>query len=113
MSPLPAIFALLVGAIGWYYLFYSKAAARLGGIEDQRNNLWRGRLRRANAIIMLLLALGIAVGWYKFDWDRQPRQVALIWLGVMGLLLVFVVLAMIDVRLTWKLQRSLRERKRQ
>ena len=113
MSPLPAIFALIVGAIGWYYLFYSKAAAQLGGIEDQRNNLLRGRLRRANAIIMLLLALGIAVGWYKFDWDRQPRQVALIWLGVMGLLLVFVVLALIDVRLTWKLQRSLRERKRQ
>ena len=53
------------------------------------------------------------VGWYKFDWDREPRQVALIWLGVMFLLLVFVVLALIDVRLTWKLQRSLRERKRQ
>jgi membrane protein YdbS with pleckstrin-like domain len=112
VSPLPAIFALLVGAIGWYYLFYSQAARKLDGIEDQKTNRVRGILRRINAIIMLLLALGIAVGWYEYDWDRQPRQVALIWLGIMVLLLIFVVLALIDVRLTWKLRRTLRERKR-
>lgn len=113
MRQLLAIFALLVGAIGWYYLFYSRAADHLVGIEEARNNRIRGILRRVNAIIMLLLAIGIALGTYRFDREGAESQFVVTWAVVMLLLLLFVALALIDVRLTWKLRRSLQERRRQ
>ena len=112
MRTLPAIFALLVGAIGWYYLFYSKAAIRLGGIEEQRSNRLRGLLRRTNAILMLLIALGIALATYKFDRRGFENEFVLTWAAVMLLLLAVMVLGLIDVRLTWKLRRTLRDRNR-
>ena len=110
MHPIPAIFSLLVGAVGWYYLFYSQAAKRLETIEDERNNRLRLMLRRVNAIVTLLLAVGIAVGSYKFEPHRDPTEFIVTWSAVMLLLLVFVTLALIDLRLTWKLRRQLRER---
>ena len=110
MDTLLAIFALLIAAVGWYYLFYSRAAARLEGVEDDRTNRLRGRLRRANGIIMLLMAVGIAVATYRFDMERMPTEFGITWLAVMLLLLVSVILALIDVRLTLKLRRALRER---
>jgi hypothetical protein len=36
MNALIAIFSLLIAAVGWYYLFYSRAAARLESIEAAR-----------------------------------------------------------------------------
>jgi len=113
MRVMPAIFALLVGAIGWYYLFFSQAANRLGSIEEQRTNRLRGLLRRINAILMLLIALGIAFATYKFE-DRRGFENAYIltWFIVMMLLLAVVILGLIDVRLTWKLRRTLRDRNR-
>jgi hypothetical protein len=110
MRTLGPIFALLIAAVGWYYLFYSRAADRLEGIEENRANRLRGTLRRVNAIIMLLIAVGIAVATYRFDMERMPQQFALTWLAVMALLFVSVVLALVDVRLTYKLRRTLRER---
>ena len=112
MRPMLSILSLVIGAIGWYYLFYSQAAMRLGSIEDQRQNRLRGALRRINAIVMLLMAVGIATGTYKFDKPGQESAFILIWSGVMILLLLFMILALIDLRLTWKLRQSLRERKR-
>ena len=106
-----SIFALLVAAVGWYYLFYSRAAERLEGIEENRANRLRGILRRANAIIMLLMAIGIALGTLRMD-QLTPEQFILTWSGVMALLFIAVILAMIDVRLTVKLRRALRERNR-
>jgi len=113
MRTLSAIFALLIAAVGWYYLFYSRAAEKLGTIEDQRSNRLRGILRRVNAIVMLLIALGIAFGTSKFDRKGYESEFVVTWAIVMILLLVFVMLALIDVRLTWKLRKSLRERRRQ
>jgi hypothetical protein len=112
MRTLSAIFALLIAAVGWYYLFYSRASERLEGIEDDRVNRLRGMLRRTNAIIMMLIAVGIATATYRFDMERMPREFGLTWLAVMTLLFVSVVLALIDVRLTFKLRRTLRERNR-
>ena len=106
-----AIFSLIVGAIGWYYLFYSQASQKLLAIEDQQTNHRRGVLRRINAIVMLLLALGIAFGTFKFEPDKYPREFVIIWSGVMLLLLVFIGLALFDLRLTMKLRRALRERR--
>src|SRR5438094_9126967 len=98
MRTLPAIFALLVGAVGWYYLFYSRAASRLGGIEEQRANRLRGLLRRINAILMLLLAVGIALGMYKFDPDRNSVEWSITWMAVLLLLMLVVIFGLIDVR---------------
>jgi membrane protein YdbS with pleckstrin-like domain len=106
------IFILLIAAFGWYYLFYSRASQYLGAIEDQRNNRIRGVLRRINALVMLIMAVGIALGTYKFDQRGTELQFLVTWAVVMFLLLVFIVLAMIDVRLTWKLRQRLREQKR-
>ena len=105
-----AILSLLIAALGWYYLFYSRAAKRLESIEDQRTNRFRGVLRRVNAIVMLLMALGIALGTYHFDPDQDRIDFALVWLGVVLLLMVCVILALIDLRLTIKLRTRLRER---
>ena len=111
MHAVIAIFALLVAAFGWYYLFYSKAAHNLETIEDQQSNRKRGVLRRINAIVMLLMALGIAFGTYRFDVKGQEIAYLLVWTGVIALLAVCVVLALIDVRLTMKLRERLKERK--
>src|SRR5215217_5828141 len=106
MQTLAPIVALLIAAVGWYYLFYSRAAQRLEGIEENRANRLRGRLRRTNAVIMLLMALGVAYGSIRME--RMTAEVfVLTWAGVLVLLFVAVVLALIDVRLTYKLRRSL------
>ena len=106
-----AIFSLVVGAIGWYYLFYSQASERLIAVEDQKTNHRRGVLRRINAIVMLLLAVGIAFGMFKFDPHKHPEAFLITWSIVMLLLLVLVALALFDLRLTMKLRRALRERR--
>src|SRR5688572_12859343 len=99
MDTLLAIFALLIAAVGWYYLFYSRAAERLEGVEEDRANRLRGTLRRTNGIIMLLMAVGIAVATYRFDMERMPMEFGITWMAVMLLLMISVVLALIDVRL--------------
>lgn len=112
---LPGALALLIGVAGWFYLFYSRAASNLAAIEDQRLNRRRIRLRRVNAILMLVLAILIAVGYYSFDLDRMAppdrREFAVIWLTVLVLLAVILALAIQDVRLTYRLHQTLRKRR--
>jgi hypothetical protein len=113
VRPFIAIFALLIAAVGWYYLFYSRAAARLETIEAENANRLRGILRRANGVVMLLMAVGIAAATFRFAPRGFKQEEALTWLAVIVLLLVSVILALIDVRLTWKLRQGLRERRNQ
>lgn len=96
------ILALLVGVAGWYYLFYSKAAVRLSGIEDPRLNQRRQRLRRTNGVVMLVLAVLLYAGT---DERNTPRSFALVWLSVFLLFFAFVALAVADIRLTARLRR--------
>jgi hypothetical protein len=105
MRYLVGIFALLTGAAGWFYLFYSRAAHRLSEIEDQRLNDRRVALRRAGGIVMLLLGAFFFAGFVALD-DPQgsPAAFAGIWLTVILLLVTLVVLAMIDLRLTSRLR---------
>jgi peptidoglycan/LPS O-acetylase OafA/YrhL len=106
MGPLPGIFSLLVGAAGWYYLFYSRAAQDLGGIEGRATSHRRGRLRRVGGLLMLLLGIGIFAGFYTFDPKRAPAAFLLTWIGVFVLLFLIVLLALLDLRLTAKLRRN-------
>ena len=105
MRYLAGIFALLTGAAGWFYLFYSRAAQRLAGIEDQRLNDRRIALRRVGGVVMLLLAGLFFAGFYAFDDPpSRPGLFVGVWLGVFALLIAVIVLAMIDLRLTRKLR---------
>jgi hypothetical protein len=111
MTLLAGIFALLTGAAGWYYLFYSRAAQRLSLIEDQRLNDRRIALRRVGGVVMLLLGGMFFAGFAAFDDPYlTPGRFLGIWLTVLGLLVLIVVLALIDLRLTYRLRRLSRTR---
>jgi drug/metabolite transporter (DMT)-like permease len=101
---LGAIFSLLTAAAGWHYLFYSRAAHRLGILEDAALNERRVTLRRVNGVVMILLAIVFLLGFYTVDADLQPAAFLGIWVAVFLLLLAVVFLALIDLRLTFKLR---------
>ena len=107
---LPGVLALLVGVAGWFYLFYSRAAANLSGIEDTKLNARRTSLRRVGAVVMLSLAVLIAVGSYGFDPEHPTARFFILWLVVIALLVMMMILGLIDVRLTYRLRRDFRRK---
>lgn len=109
MTVIPTIFSLLVAIAGWYYMFYSRAAARLSGIENDELNRQRIRLRRVGGFFMLLLAAFFFAGFHSFDLSRPPTTAFFfVWLIVFLLLGTILLLGLIDLRLTLKLRRSRR-----
>jgi UDP-N-acetylmuramyl pentapeptide phosphotransferase/UDP-N-acetylglucosamine-1-phosphate transferase len=108
--PMPAIItdilSLLIAIAGWYYLFNSRAAANLQGVESDSRNRRRVRLRRAGGTAMLLLAVGLLVGFNTVDAGQSPHAYLLVWTAVMILLMIVVILALIDLRMTLKLRRN-------
>jgi hypothetical protein len=109
MRPLTAILALLTGVAGWFYLFFSGAARRLDGIEQQKANRWRIRLRRANGVIMIALAALLYGGTYAADERDHPKAFIVIWMSVTLLVGLILLLVLIDVRLTIGLRERLRK----
>jgi len=105
MQSLSTILALLIGIAGWYYLFYSRSAERLAAVESQRLNRLRAGLRRAGGFVLLLLAPLFFAGFHTVNADTEPNAFVAVWVGVILLLGVNVLLAMVDVALTWKIQR--------
>ena len=110
MRHLPGILALLIAIAGWFYMFYSRAAANLGSVEDAELNGKRIRLRRVGGFVMLLLAVAFFMLFYTFDSDEQAMEFIATLLAVLVLLCMILVLGLIDLRLTMKLRRSLRKR---
>ena len=106
MKVLSGILALLIATSGWFYMFYSRAAQKLGGVEGAATNLQRIRLRRLNGFAMFLLAVGLFSGVWSVDHRSSPGTFLLIWGGVIVLLFLIVVLALLDLRLTAKLRRA-------
>ena len=102
---LPGIFSLLVAITGWYYLFYSRLVHRLGAIENQRANLIRRRLRQVGGLVMLVLSGFFYAGFYTVDSRVNARAFVLVWLTVFALLLVIMLLALVDLKLTHRLRR--------
>src|SRR5438477_12364820 len=99
MQHLPAVLSLLVLAAGWYYLFYSPAAHRLSAIEQPRFNALRIRLRRANGVVMMLLAVSFYAAAVTVN-EQTPPNLAILVIVSIGLLLCgMIVLALIDVHL--------------
>jgi drug/metabolite transporter (DMT)-like permease len=105
MSLLPAILSLIVAAAGWHYLFYSRAAHRLGAVEPAPLNRRRILLRRINAVFMLLLGVFFFAGNYTVQEQPPSKAFAIVWLVVAALLIMITILALVDLRLTMKLRR--------
>jgi Na+/H+ antiporter NhaD/arsenite permease-like protein len=108
---LSAIFALLVAIAGWHYLFYSRAAHRLGEFENERLNQRRILLRRMAGLCMLALGACFFIGFWGFDLDNlrgRADTFVLVWLAVALLILILVVLALIDLTWTARLRRRAR-----
>ena len=99
-----AIFSLFVAASGWYYMFYSRAANRLSGIEGTNINSVRVWLRRVNGLLMFLLAICFFAGFFAVDLDHPTRMTAYVWLAVCALVLALLALGLVDLRLTWRLR---------
>ena len=104
MNVVADMFSLLTGVAGWYYMFYSHAAQKLERIEAARLNALRIRLRRTNGFIMLLLAGCFYAACHR----TEPHQFLVLFMAVLVLLAVIVSLALVDVRLTWKLRKDLK-----
>lgn len=114
MSIVSAILSLLIAVAGWHYLFHSTAAERLGVVEEGKANLRRVRLRRACGFLLLLLSACLYIGFRTLARPQLTQHdgvVAIAWFGVaMFLMLLVVVLAFLDIRLTARLRRQLKAR---
>lgn len=107
MLPLAVILTAVTFLAGWVYLFHSRAAARLGVLEDEAANQRRIRLRRINGFFMLLLGASFfAILWLATQETGSPLVFALVCLATFVLLFVVVLLVLIDLRLTLRLRAS-------
>ncbi len=113
MNYLPAIFAFLVAGAGAFYLFGSRAAHHLAGLECPADNRRRIRLRRANGLVMILLGAFLFSGFYGVDSNHPSKAFLFIWLCVCLLLAVIVFLVLIDLRLTWKMRQVRQQQSQQ
>jgi UDP-N-acetylmuramyl pentapeptide phosphotransferase/UDP-N-acetylglucosamine-1-phosphate transferase len=109
MDWLPGIFALIVAAAGWYYLFYSQAAVRLHGVEQGPQNRLRVRLRRVGGLVILLLAAAFYAMFVMLRSERYAAAGALL-LVVMVLMGGVLVLGLIDLRFTHRMRGDPRPR---
>lgn len=108
MFILATTLAFLIATAGWHYLFYSRAANRLSGVENERLNRLRIRLRRVGGVVLLLLGPTFFAGFRTLDpeSDFNPHAFVGLWVSVLLLMGVMVVLALVDVRLTFRLRQQ-------
>ena len=99
-----AILCLMIGAAGWYYLFYSRAAQRLGAIEAADANRWRVLLRRLNGLLMLALAGLVYIAAATDIPEKSPSLAAGLLFAIVAVLGLCVLLAWIDIRMTINLR---------
>ena len=102
----PGMLSLIIGAAGWYYMFYSRAAEKLSGVEGEQKNRRRVRLRRINGLAMFLLAVAICAGYYSIDPKFSPLGFVATWVTVFILLAVIMLLGLLDLLLTKQLRRK-------
>ena len=109
VKPLAAAFALLVAAAGWYYALYARETAGVQGEAASRLNRQRLLLRRLGGVVMMGLAVCFFAGFWTVNWEPPTDAFYWIWVAVAAQLGVIVILALVDVRLTWKLQKVQRK----
>lgn len=111
MSPIALLCSLPVAVVGAYYLVNAGAVAWLGGVEGQQANSVRVRLRRANGVVMLLMSLALYLGIARTFGRQAAEPVTIVaplaWVATLPLLMLMLVFAWLDMRLTRKLKRDL------
>ena len=107
MQWLAGILALLIGIAGWFYLFYSRAAKNLAGVENPNINVRRVIFRRVAGVVLLLLAGTFYAGMTLLD-NASDWAFVLIWGSVLVLLFCVVVLGFIDLRYTMRFYKGRR-----
>ena len=110
MDLFSTLFSLIVAGVGWYYMLYSRGALHLHDIEDETLNRRRQVLRRIGGFVLVLLGVAMFAGFHSVDSATSAQAFVLVWMSVFVLLLIVLLLAMADLRLTWKLRRR-RERR--
>lgn len=107
-----AILALLTGIAGWYYLFYSRGVQTPSGLADPHLAARRIFLRKVGGGIMLLLGIGLYLGFWAADEASHPVWFIVIWVAVLVLMAALIVLALIDIQLTVRIRRQQLKRNR-
>ena len=111
MSLLALICSLPVALVGAYYLVNAGAVQWLGDLEGSHPNQVRVRLRRANGVVMLLVSLALYLGIARTFGRETDEPVSVLaplaWVATLPLLMMMLVLAWLDMRLTRKLRRDL------
>ncbi len=111
MSFLPAIFALIVAAAGWFYIMHASRATSLQQFEAASDNRLRIRLRRIGGGLMIALAIAFYVGYLTAE-RKGDAWIMLACMAVVVLLLpVILFLAYVDLRLTRKMRESFNRKK--
>jgi hypothetical protein len=104
MTAVANILSLLIAATGWHYLFYSRAAKLLEEVESRELHVRRILCRRINGGLLIVLGILTFLG------SRTARPVIFVavWIAAMAILAAIVILALVDLRLTWKLAQARR-----
>jgi hypothetical protein len=113
MLVLAGILGLLIAGAGWYYMFYSRAAEKLSGIEGSEANKRRVTLRRINGMTMCALEVVMYVGvaaLARSDASGNARPNVPLFLGMMLLLLMLIVVLLVLGWMDLRLTRALRKR---
>ena len=95
---------LLIAASGWYYLFYSRAAQKLSGVEAETSNRRRVLLRRCNGVVMMLLATLLYFANHIVELKDRPIAATAVLVGIVFMLGISVLLGWVDLRLTMDLR---------
>lgn len=100
---------LLIAASGWYYLFYSRAAHKLSGVEADSSNRRRVILRRCNGVVMMFLAMLLYFANHIVELKDRPIAATVVLVGIICLLGISVLLGWLDLRLTMNLRNRRRD----
>lgn len=111
MQWLASTLSLLIAIAGWYYLFQSRAAHKLTGVENAQINSRRIILRRVAGFTLLLLATLFYIGISTIDHPQTPSSFVYIWMGILGLLIVVLILGFIDMQYTLRFYRDRKSRR--
>ena len=109
MYYMPEIFALVVAAAGWFYMFYSRAASNLSVVESAGVNLLRVRLRRVGGLVMMLLAAAFCAGCVALEREQAVLAGGML-IAVFVLMCAVLFLGFIDLKLTTKLREQHKNR---
>ena len=110
MHWLPTILSILIAAAGVYYLLRARTARGLVGLEQALLNSRRIFLRRLCGALMLLLAGMLYLMLVVLNPGDHPGYFVVLLLVNLLLLLSLSSLALLDMRLTFQLRRSMDDR---